>query len=69
MTTIIPRTGNVQRVGLDRTLVRMTAVDIGSNVACVGGGALHLARGVRFSDGSPVCWYVTDERARGNGWI
>lgn len=67
--TIAPTTGNLARVGCFRDLVRVVTVDLYANVACEGGGPLHLAHGVRVFDGRPVSWFVTDADARRLGWV
>lgn len=66
--TIVPKTRNVQRVGLAKELVRVVSVDTYATPACAGGW-LHLAHGLRFTDGSRCDWYVTHADAQGFGWV
>lgn len=66
--TIIPRTRNVQRVGLAQELIRITRVDLFASTSCAG-KPLHIAHGLRFSNGKPADWFVTHADAERFGWV
>ena len=66
--TIVPKTRNIQRVGLAQDLFRIVTVDLFAGTS-FGDKPLHLAHGVRFNGKGPASWYVTHADAQRFGWV
>jgi len=68
-TTIVPRTGTVQRRGLSNDLYRIVTVHLNANKPCKGGGNLHEVHALKIATGERTFWFATDAEAQRAGWL